>query len=140
MHLKFLEVTPKFFKEAKKKCQKKLGLSHENHAGWQRHFFWPFFFKFQALMEEKAHSPTKQRHLTGFWSLFTQDEDPHRALCARCRHCRNVVNHHRKSEQAQVHLNSCLAFKKYMYGLPRDQRPEWYTGGKRNRSEGNGKK
>lgn len=83
-------------------------------------------------MQETAKQ-CKRRPLQDFWSLFTCDEDPHRALCARCRHCGNVINYHKKSEQAQTHLNKCPPFKKFFYGLPLADRPSWYTGGKRSR-------
>jgi hypothetical protein len=46
-----------------------------------------------------------------------------------------VVNYFKKSEQAQAHLNKCIAFKKVVFGWPREQRPTWYNGGKRARSD-----
>ena len=35
-------------------------------------------------------------------------------------------NHHKKSEQAMKHLNTCRAFCREMNGIEIDDRPEWY--------------
>jgi hypothetical protein len=70
-------------------------------------------------------TPSKQRSLTAFWELFTKDSNPHHSACARCRHCGLLVNHYKKSEAAQSHLNRCLGFKKFMYAVPLADRPEW---------------
>ena len=75
----------------------------------------------------RSDSPTKQRSQCNFWALFTNDVAPHQSLSAQCRHCGLLVNHHKKSEQAQGHLNRCLAFKKYMHRFPPASRPEWFT-------------
>jgi hypothetical protein len=41
------------------------------------------------------------------WDFFTSDANPHHAKSAMCKHCKVLVNHHKKSEPAKVHLHKC---------------------------------
>jgi hypothetical protein len=69
--------------------------------------------------------------LAEFWDLYTADLNPQQKKCARCRHCNEFFNHHKKSEQAKHHLNGCSQFRKLMNGMACEERPSWYTGVKR---------
>ena len=73
----------------------------------------------------------KNRRRSGIWDLFTADEVPWQKKSAECRHCHERYNHHKKSEQAKMHLNGCHVFRKLMNGLDVEERPTWYVGGKR---------
>ena len=64
---------------------------------------------------------------TAFWQFFADDVEPHKSKSAICKHCRTRFNHHKKSEQAMQHFNSCPAFCKAMNGMEIDDRPDWYN-------------
>jgi preprotein translocase subunit SecD len=67
-------------------------------------------------------------------AFFTAAADPQTRKSAKCRHCNQVVNHHKKGESAMRHLNKyCLPFKKLMSGKDISDRPEWYVGYKKAR-------
>jgi hypothetical protein len=83
------------------------------------------------LLALTAEDVSKKLRLAEFWTLFTQDELPWQKKSALCRHCLENYNHHKKSEYAKLHLNSCSAFRKYMHGMEVEERPEWYTGVRR---------
>ncbi|CAM6015243.1 unnamed protein product [Sphagnum balticum] len=65
------------------------------------------------------------------WSLYTDDVNPHQHKLAVCKHCRMLVNHHKKSESVKVHLNKCAPFRKLMNGMEEDKRLAWYTTNKK---------
>jgi len=55
--------------------------------------------------EQVASAPKKTkstnnggRDISTLWSWFTEDYEPQKAKSATCKHCRVVVNHHKKSE------------------------------------------
>ncbi len=67
------------------------------------------------------------------WSFYTDDVNPHQHKSAVCKHCRMLVNHHKKSESVKVHLNKCVPFRKFMNGMEEDKRLAWYTANKKPR-------
>jgi hypothetical protein len=66
-----------------------------------------------------------------FWDYFTNDVDPQKRKSAICKHCCQQVNHHKKSEQAMIHINSCPPFRKMMNGMEIGERPDWFESKKR---------
>ncbi len=60
------------------------------------------------------------------WTLYTNDVNPHQHKSTICKHCRMLMNHHKKSESMKVHLNKCAPFHKLMNGMEEDKRPAWY--------------
>ncbi|CAK9218302.1 unnamed protein product [Sphagnum troendelagicum] len=71
------------------------------------------------------------RQGSDLWSLYTNDVNPHQHKSAICKHCRMLMNHHKKSESVKVHLNKCAPFRKLMNGMEEDKRPAWYTANKK---------
>ncbi|KAH8951921.1 hypothetical protein BDL97_09G056800 [Sphagnum fallax] len=67
------------------------------------------------------------------WSFYTDDINPHQHKSAICKHCRMLVNHHKKRKSVKVHLNKCAPFRKLMNGMEEDKRPTWYTANKKPR-------
>jgi hypothetical protein len=57
------------------------------------------------------------------WELFTDVADPHNAKSNICKHCKMLINYHKKSESVKVHLNNCAAFRKVMNNMEDDERP-----------------
>jgi hypothetical protein len=51
------------------------------------------------------------RQGSDLWSLYTDNINPHQHKSAVCKHCRMLVNHHKKSELVKVHLNKCAPFR-----------------------------
>jgi hypothetical protein len=45
-----------------------------------------------------------------FWDYFTETAEPYKLLSSTCKHCGNVVNYHKKLEQAKTHLLKCPPF------------------------------
>ena len=79
------------------------------------------------------------------WVFFTDDPDPHKLKSAECKHYHTRINHHKKSERANTHLNKCAEFRQLMNGIDVDGRPSWYVPNKkritkRNSAEGTGAK
>ena len=60
------------------------------------------------------------------WSMFTVDSGPHLKKSGICRHCKETVTYHKKSELVQAHLSKCPAFKKLMMGTDIAERPQWF--------------
>lgn len=83
---------------------------------------------------EKKSSPAP-RSLTSFWALFTEEEAPFREDNAQCRHCKNVIEYHKKSTTVQNHLRRCAPFRRIMSKVKATERPEWYRAPKRTRSD-----
>jgi len=87
------------------------------------------------LSEDNPNNNTvsgkRGRHGSGVWDFFTNDSNPHLRKSAVCKHCRSLVNHHKKSESARVHLNKCTPFRRLMNGMEEDSRPTWYMGNKK---------
>jgi len=50
----------------------------------------------------------------------------HNAKLNVCKHCKTLVNYHKKSELVKVHLNNCATFCKVMNDMEDNERPEWY--------------
>jgi hypothetical protein len=67
------------------------------------------------------------------WSFYTDDVNPHRHKSTVYKHCRMLVNHHKKSESVKIHLNKCVLFRKLMNGMEEDKSPAWYTANKKPR-------
>jgi hypothetical protein len=65
------------------------------------------------------------------WEQFTNDLNPFKLKSAVCKHCKTLINHHKKGESAKVHLNKCRAFRRLMNGLGIEDRPIWYEGNKK---------
>jgi hypothetical protein len=81
-----------------------------------------------------ARSATERkrgRPSSSVWQWFTENDNPHRLKSAKCKHCKTTVNHHHKSESAQVHLNNCAPFRKLMNGMEGRDRPTFYKGSKK---------
>jgi hypothetical protein len=60
-------------------------------------------------------------------SLYIDDVNRHQHKSVVCKHCRMLMNHHKKSESMKVHLNKCALFRKLMNGMEEDKRLAWYT-------------
>jgi hypothetical protein len=73
------------------------------------------------------------RQGSDLWSLYTDEVNPHKHKSAICKHCRMLVNHHKKSESVKVHLNKCAPFGKLMNDMEEDKRLAWYTANKKPR-------
>jgi hypothetical protein len=73
------------------------------------------------------------RQGSDLWNLYTNDVNPHRHKLAVRKHCRMLMNHHKKSESVKVHLNKCAPFCKFMNGMEENKRPAWYTANKKPR-------
>ncbi len=73
------------------------------------------------------------RQGSDLWSLYTNDVNPHQHKSAICKHCRMLMNHHKKSESVRVHLNKCASFRKLVNGMEEDKRLAWYTANKKPR-------
>jgi hypothetical protein len=73
------------------------------------------------------------RQGSDLWSLYTDNVNPHQHKSAIYKHCRMVVNHHKKNESVKVHLNKCAPFRKLMNGMEEDKRAAWYTANKKPR-------
>lgn len=71
------------------------------------------------------------RRTSDLWSLFTNDPNPQKLKSAVCKHCKIVINYHKKSEYAKTHLNKCSAFRKVVHGMEFNDRPSWYVSNKR---------
>jgi hypothetical protein len=67
------------------------------------------------------------------WSLYIVNVNLHQHKSAICKHCRMLVNHHKKSESMKVHLNKCAPFRKLMNGMEEDKHLAWYTANKKPR-------
>jgi hypothetical protein len=63
------------------------------------------------------------RQGTDLWSLYTDNVNLHQHKSAICKHCRMLVNHHKKSESVKVHLNKCALFCKLMSSMEEDKCP-----------------
>jgi Protein of unknown function (DUF 659)/hAT family C-terminal dimerisation region len=66
------------------------------------------------------------RDLSNTWVLFTNDPDPQLKKSAVCKHCKILINYHKKSELVHKHLNNCKQFVKLMTGMEINDRPEWF--------------
>lgn len=68
--------------------------------------------------EDGAGLRQKKRGHTAntIWKCLTGDIEPRKFKSAVCKHCYTLVNHHKKSESANVHLHRCIAFRKLMNG------------------------
>jgi hypothetical protein len=77
------------------------------------------------------------RPTSSVWKLFTNDLNPAKLKSAVCKHCKTLINHHKKGESAQVHLNRCLVFCRLMNGLNIEDRPIWYERNKKSISRRN---
>ncbi len=62
-----------------------------------------------------------------FWDYFTETAEPYKLLSSTCKHCGNVVNYHKKLEQAKTHLLKCPPFIRLMNGSPISTRPDWFN-------------
>jgi len=52
------------------------------------------------------------------WELLSDETGQHLVSQSKCRSCRMVVKHHKKSEKVKAHLNSCSEFRRSMADLP----------------------
>jgi hypothetical protein len=82
-------------------------------------------------MEVRAPERKHGCSASAVWNWFTDDASPQNAKSAKCMHCKTLINHHKKSESAKVHLNSCAKFRTLMNGLNDDERPDWYRRNKK---------
>ena len=71
-------------------------------------------------------SAKRGRNKSTIWFLFTEDSNPQLKKSAVCKHCKTLVNYHKKTEYAQKHLNYCKPFIKLMMGVDIADRPEWF--------------
>ncbi|CAM9459167.1 unnamed protein product [Lampetra fluviatilis] len=52
--------------------------------------------------------PNKRGHKTAdVWELFTEASQLHKAKSNMCKHCKTLINYHKKIESVKVHLNKC---------------------------------
>jgi hypothetical protein len=65
------------------------------------------------------------------WELFTNAVDSHNAKSNVYKHCKTLVNYHKKSESVKVHLNNCVAFRKVMNDIDDSERSKWYCHNKK---------
>ncbi len=65
------------------------------------------------------------------WEFFTDVADLHNAKSNVCKHCKTLVNYHKKSESIKVHLNNYATFRKVMNNMEDNKRPEWYRRNKK---------
>ncbi|CAN0049655.1 unnamed protein product [Lampetra fluviatilis] len=81
--------------------------------------------------EEDADSPEQRpkkrgRKTADVWELFTEASQPHKAKSNMCKHCKTLINYHKKIESVKVHLNKCSPFQNLMNGMEDADRPDWY--------------
>jgi len=58
-----------------------------------------------------------------FWTVFTDVVEAHKLKSTKCKHCKQVMNYHKKSENTIRHLNNhCPPFKKFMNGKELSER------------------
>jgi hypothetical protein len=77
-----------------------------------------------------APTATKKRGgrvMSGIWALFTDNDNPQTFRSPTCKHCKQGVVHHKKSEIAKRHLQKCKSFQSYMMTLDFRERPEWFN-------------
>jgi hypothetical protein len=55
------------------------------------------------------------------WSFYINNVNPHQHKLAVYKHCRMLMNHHKKNESVKVHLNKCAPFHKLMNGMEEDK-------------------
>jgi hypothetical protein len=82
-----------------------------------------------AIVRRRKHG----RQGSDLWSLYTDDVNPHQHKSTVCKHCRMLVNHHKKSKSMNFHLNKCALFRKLMNDMEEDKCPAWYTANKKPR-------
>ena len=89
--------------------------------------------EYEYLEDDEPKTGKKRgRKMSEFWTLFTDDSNPQKMKSAVCKHCKTLINHHKKSESAKVHLNcKCSVFRRVMNGIDICDRPSWYTSNKR---------
>ncbi len=92
-----------------------------------------------VVVEVEVPNPKKKtagRIRDPVWSLFSEDEEAIHKKSAYCKHCKLMVNYHKKSESVKLHLRSCQPFKKMMNGKDIEDRPAWYPSRKRSSASG----
>lgn len=62
---------------------------------------------------------------------FTDAVEAQKSKSNRCKHCKSLVNYHKKSEQVQSHFNNCRNFLKLMNGIEDPDRLNWYLRNKK---------
>jgi hypothetical protein len=50
----------------------------------------------------------------------------HNAKSNVYKHCKLLINYHKKSKSIKVHFNNCVAFRKVMNRMDDGKRPKWY--------------
>ena len=75
------------------------------------------------------------RQTSDLWEMFTDAAEAQKAKSHHCKHCNEMVNYHRKTEQVRTHLNNCSKFKKTMNGGGDADRPDWLIGKKRSQAK-----
>jgi hypothetical protein len=84
--------------------------------------------------EEKDVRSSSKKHdrtQSPIWELFTNALDPLNAKSNVYKHCKMLVNYHKKSKSVKVHLNNCATFRKVMNDMEDGERPEWYCHNKK---------
>jgi hypothetical protein len=85
------------------------------------------------IIEDPAARRKRGRTTSTVWTFFTDHPEPQKAKSAKCKHCKYLINHHKKSEAAKAHLNKCPKFRTLMNGQEDADRPDWYE---RNKKKG----
>ena len=67
------------------------------------------------------------------WGYFTDVVQPQKLKAEVCKHCRHLINHHKKSESAINHLSKCSEFHHVMSVLEISERPDWFVSNKNRR-------
>jgi hypothetical protein len=66
------------------------------------------------------------RAISPIWEILTNDIHPQTRINSPCKHCKETVFHHRKSECAERHLLQCKPFVKSMMSIDVLDRPTWF--------------
>lgn len=69
----------------------------------------------------------KGRSYDESWTLFTDEQEPHKKKCATCKHCDTLVNYYCKVERVKNHLCKCQVFQTSMMSMKEHKRPKWFN-------------
>ena len=81
----------------------------------------------EMIRSEKSKYHVIGRSRSNIWQLYSNATECHKLKAAVCRHCNNLVNHHKKSELARNHLLKCREFRSYVNRLDDSEWPDCYT-------------
>ena len=72
----------------------------------------------ESNVEDIDNEPRKKLgHLqSNVWQHFTTARQPQECKSSIYKHCKTLINYHKKSEMVKIHLNNCGPFRKLMNG------------------------